>query len=254
MAVKQILNALDLIEFFARTRKPASLAEIQQHFGWPRSSTYNILNTLVERGYMYEPARRGGYYPTPRLARTGETIVAADRLNERLSELLVELSRETGETAILAAPAGRFSVYLDVIESPSPIRYAGHVGMRVPIHAGASGRALLSLYSPTERTSALSKVVFERYSSNALMSAAAVEKEISASNDRGWFQSIHEYNADLAAIAIPVLVDDRRFAIVVAGPVFRLEERCEEVAEILRRLIGGYGLNDGPGLDEASPD
>lgn len=242
MAVKQILNALDLIEYFARTKKPASLAEIQQHFGWPRSSAYNILNTLVERGYMYEPARRGGYYPTPRLARVAEAIVSADPLNERLAELLRKLAEETGETAILAAPAGRFSVYLDVIESSSPIRYAAHVGMRIPIHAGASGRALLSLYSPAERASLLSKITFERYGTNALMTVEDVEAVLATSKKRGWYQSIREYSADLAAIAIPVMADDRRFAVVVAGPQYRLEDKCAEVAGVLQRLTGKSGF------------
>lgn len=242
MAVKQILNALDLIEYFARTRKPASLAEIQQHFGWPRSSAYNILNTLVERGYMYEPTRRGGYYPTPRLASVADLIVAADPLNASLADLLRKLAKETGETAILAAPAGRFSVYLDVIESASAIRYAAHVGQRIPIHAGASGRALLSLYSEAERASLLGKTEFANYGSNALMTAEAVETEIAASRQRGWFQSVHEYNADLAAIAIPVTVMDRRLAIVVAGPVFRLEERSGDVAGTIRRMAAEFGF------------
>lgn len=243
MAVKQIQNALDLIEYFARTKKPASLAEIQQHFGWPRSSAYNILNTLVERGYMYEPARRGGYYPTPRLCRVADSIVSADPLNERLSVLLEKLAAETGETAIVAAPAGRFSVYLDVIESTSPIRYAAHVGMRIPIHAGASGRALLSLYSPAERASLLSKISFERYGANALMKAEDVEAVLANSRKRGWYQSIREYSADLAAIAIPVMTDERRFAIVVAGPQYRLEDKCADVAGVLKRLTEDAGFS-----------
>ncbi|MTH96187.1 IclR family transcriptional regulator [Roseibium sp. RKSG952] len=244
MAVKQIQNAFDLIEYFARTRKTASLADIQNHFGWPRSSAYNILNTLVERGYLYEPVRRGGYYPTPRLASVAEAIVSADPLNERLAELLEKLSAETGETAILAAAAGRFSVYLNVIESPSPIRYAGHVGMRIPIHAGASGRALLALYSAAERASLLGKLDFEPYGKNALLSAKAVEEEIAKSLERGWFQSVEEYNADLAAIAIPVLAHERRLAIVVAGPEFRLKDQCNPVADRLRRITADFGFQD----------
>ncbi len=237
MAVKQILNALDVIEHFARTKKPASLADIQRHFGWPRSSTYNILSTLVERGYMYEPAHRGGYYPTPRWQHVADAIVDADSLNEQLSEMLVGLAAETGETAIVAAPAGTYSVYLDIVEAAAAIRYAGHAGARIPIHASASGRALLSLYSKAERQQILRKVKFQRYGSNALMSSAAVEREIAASLDRGWFQSLHEYDADLAAIALPICVDHRRLAITVAGPVFRLQAHCSDVAATLRQAI-----------------
>lgn len=246
MAVKQILNVLDLIEFFARTKKPASLAEIQSQFGWPRSSAYNILNTLIERGYVYEADRPGGYFPTPMLARMGEAIVSADCLNERLAELLVDLSEMTGETAILAGPAGRYFLCLDLRESSAAIRYSSHVGRRIPIHASASGRALLSLYSAAERAGVLGRIVYEA-GTNAPMNRSEVEAEIASSLQRGWFQSINEYNADLAAISLPVVVDDRRLAFVVAGPVFRLGDKCADVAGILRHLIGRYELNDGAG-------
>lgn len=59
MDVKQVVNALELIEFFATHRRPATLAEISKHFGWPRSSTFNLLGTLANRGYLYEPRARG---------------------------------------------------------------------------------------------------------------------------------------------------------------------------------------------------
>ena len=237
MAVRQIQNALALIEFFAARGAPASLAEIQSHFGWPRSSTYNVLSTLVERGYMYEPARRGGYYPTRRWLEMARAFVGADPVDARLSTMLASLAEETGETAILAAPAGRHSVYVDVIESTSPVRYAARTGMRVPIHAGASGRALLSSYSVAERRRTLDGINYRRYGEGALMSPEAVEAEIAASLARGWFQSLHEYDADLAAVALPMIAVGRRLAVAVAGPVSRLGERCEDMADILARHV-----------------
>ena len=66
MIVRQAANVLDIMEFFAQTKKPATLAEIADHFGWPRSSTFNLLATLSEKGYLYEPRPRAGFYPTPR--------------------------------------------------------------------------------------------------------------------------------------------------------------------------------------------
>lgn len=238
MAVRQVQNALALIEFFADRASPASLTEIQDHFGWPRSSTYNILSTLVERGYMYEPARRGGYYPTRRWLDIARAFVGADPIDAKLSDMLIRLARETGETAILAAPAGRHSVYIDVIESNSPVRYAARSGMRVPIHAGASGRALLSRYSPAERRRTLSGINYRRYGEGALISPEAVEAEIAASLARGWFQSLYEYDADLAAVAVPLKAGDRRLAVAVAGPVSRLGDRCRDMADILARHVG----------------
>jgi DNA-binding IclR family transcriptional regulator len=72
MIVRQAANVLDILEYFARTKKPATLAELADHFGWPRSSTFNLLTTLSEKGYLYEPRPRAGNYPTPRSRWRGE--------------------------------------------------------------------------------------------------------------------------------------------------------------------------------------
>ncbi|NYT61492.1 helix-turn-helix domain-containing protein [Alcaligenaceae bacterium] len=65
MTVRQVANVLELLEYFAERGRPATLAEISKHFGWPRSSTFNLLGTLVNRGYLYEPRAHEGYYPSP---------------------------------------------------------------------------------------------------------------------------------------------------------------------------------------------
>ncbi|MEL7469589.1 MAG: IclR family transcriptional regulator [Pseudomonadota bacterium] len=244
MTVRQIENALSVIEFFAERGTPASLAEIQSHFGWPRSSTYNILSTLVERGYMHEPARRGGYYPTRRWFETARALVGADPIDAKLAAMLAALADETGETAIIAVPGGRHAIYVNVIEPETPLRYAARVGMRVPIHAGASGRALLSRLSEAERRRTLSAIRYVQYGEGALTSPDAVEQEIIASSQRGWFQSLHEYDADLAAIALPLVIENRRMAVTVAGPVSRLGARCGDVAGILARHIANLSEAD----------
>ena len=64
MSVKQISNLLSLLEHFSQVKKPLSVKEIVEEFGWPRSSAFNIVNTLVDSGYLYQPVHRGGYFPT----------------------------------------------------------------------------------------------------------------------------------------------------------------------------------------------
>src|SRR5436190_22050235 len=116
MLVKQAANVLDLMEFFARTKAPATLSEIAVEFGWPRSSTFNLVGTLTERGFLYEPVPRGGYYPTPRRLALAQSIAEAEPLPGNVHGFLGELMRATGETVSIAAPAGTFAVLLDVVE------------------------------------------------------------------------------------------------------------------------------------------
>jgi IclR family transcriptional regulator, acetate operon repressor len=237
MIVRQAVNVLEIMEFFAQTKKPATLAEIADHFGWPRSSTFNLLVTLSEKGYLYEPRPRGGYYPTPRWLAMARMVSEVEPLPPWTHALIAELSAETGETASIVAPSGVMAVFIDVVESQAPIRYFATIGHRIPIHASASGRALLLQYSKEERDSLYRKIEFKQYGQFTPISIEAVETELRKSIERGYCQSFGDYSRDLAGAAIPLPIGDRRLSVVVAGPEFRIGPKVPEVASLIARTV-----------------
>ncbi len=239
---KQAANVLDLIEFFAEHRHPATLGDIASHFGWPRSSTFKLLGTLKSRGYLYEPRAKAGYYPAPLLANLVSQIEQAQPVPKDLRTLLEELVEETGETAVLAAASDSYAVFIETVESPISVRYTAPVGKRIPLHVTATGRTLLSQMNPKSRASILKKAAYQRYTDTTLLSAEEVEREIQASIERGWFQGNAEYTPDLGGVALPFQLDNRCFAVLVAGPTFRVASRLPELANILARHIDNYYL------------
>lgn len=240
MNVKQAANVLELIEFFAQHRRPATLAEISRHFDWPRSSTFNLLGTLASRGYLYEPRARGGYYPSTKWLALLQQVERAEPIPEVFGRLLQALVARTGETAVLAGTSGMHALFVDAIEPPSAIRYSAAPGKLVPLHVTATGRALLSLLPPTDRASVLRRAVFERYTPTTLMSVAAVEQEIERSLQRGWFEGNAEFTADLGGVSLPLKLPHRHFALLVAGPMFRLKGRSAELARIIAEEIQAH--------------
>ncbi len=237
MIVRQAANVLEIMEFFADQKKPATLAEIADHFGWPRSSTFNLLATLSEKGYLYEPRRRGGYYPTPRWLAMAKMVSEVEPLPPWTHALISELSADTGETASIVAPSGVMAVFIDVVESQAPIRYFATIGHRIPIHASGSGRALLLQYSKEERDSLYRKIEFIQYGASTPTSIEAVETELRNSIARGYCVSVGDYSRDLAGAAIPLPIGDRRLSVVVAGPEFRIGPKLPEVAALIARTI-----------------
>ncbi|ABE37843.1 IclR family transcriptional regulator [Rhodopseudomonas palustris] len=237
MIVRQAANVLEILEYFARVKKPATLAEIADHFGWPRSSTFNLLTTLADKGYLYEPRPRAGYYPTPRWLVLAREVSEVEPLPAWSRALITSLSSETGETVAIAAPAGVMAVFIDVIESSAAIRYFAHIGHRVPIHATSSGRALLLQYSQDERDSLYRKIEFKQYNPSTPISIDAVEAELSKSIERGYCQSFADYSRDLAGVAVPLPIGERRLSVVVAGPEFRIGDRTAEIAATLKQFV-----------------
>jgi len=237
MIVRQAANALEILEYFAKRLKPATPAEIAGDLGWPRSSTFKLVGTLASKGYLYEPRARGGYYPSPRWLVLAEAVASAEPLPEKYQRLAQDLMRATGETVAVSAPAGIHATFVDVAESPQPVRYFAKVGDRVPIHATSAGRALLAQMSPEERQRLYRKIDFVRYAPTTPDSAEAVERRLEEAVAMGWHQSNTEYTPDLAGVALPLPGSDRRLSVVVVGPVSRCLERRPETAAIVARHL-----------------
>jgi IclR family transcriptional regulator, acetate operon repressor len=253
MRVKQAENVVKLLEYFAERKAPATLSELARTFNWPRSSAFNIISTLVDTGFLYEPRARGGYYPTPRWLQLAQEIALAEPIPEPLSRILRRLADISGETVWIAAPSGQHAVFIDIIESQASVRYAAHVGKRVPIYATASGLALLSQMSGKDFDATLRKVVFERYSPTTPMNKKEVQKEISRSLERGWFKSESSYSTDLGGVSMPIVDENRIFAATVAGPLYRMRVRMNEVADLMKEAIEAeYGRGYLHGLLDAS--
>ena len=237
MFVKQAANVLDLMEYFARRKRPATLAEISDDLGWPRSSTFNLVGTIADKGWLYEPRVRSGYYPTPRWLMLAQTVADAEPLPEGARALVTEVANETGETTAIAALAGTSAIFLVVVESRQSVRYFAEVGDRIPVHASSVGRAILAQHSPEERQAIYRKIKFEPFTATTPLSAEAIEADLHEAAQRGYHQSSSEYISDLAGVALALQLGARRLSIVVAGPTSRCLERRAVTAATIQQVL-----------------
>lgn len=241
--VRQAANVVDLLEFFAARGEPATLAEIADGLGWPRSSTFNLVGTLVTKGYFYEPRYRGGYYPSPRWHSVATELAENDPLPDAVRRLADMVGAETGETAAIGSMSGQSVIFLHVKQSVQPIRYNAEIGTTVPLHASSAGRAILGQLPLKEREALYRKLTFEKYSDTTPMSISSIEEDLREAERRGYHQSNSEYIADLAGVAMPLPLGSRRLSIVVAGPVSRCLNRRPAIAKTIGEAMEkcGYG-------------
>jgi DNA-binding IclR family transcriptional regulator len=240
MHVRQAANVFDLMEYFERRRRPATLAEISDDLGWPRSSTFNLVGTIVGKGYLYEPKPRGGYYPTPRWLTLAQSLAEAEPLPEAVTALVARVADRTGETTAVATLTGAFAMFLLVVESRHPVRYHARVGDRVPVHASSVGRAILGQFAPAQRQAIYRRIEFERYSDTTPMSPEAIEQDLREAAARGYHQSRAEYIPDLAGVSFPVPVGARKLSLVVAGPTSRCLDRRPTTAAIIAEELARH--------------
>ncbi|MBV6273373.1 IclR family transcriptional regulator [Alcaligenaceae bacterium CGII-47] len=240
MIVKQVQYAFQILEFFAERRSPTTLSEISNHFGWPRSSTFNLIETLSHGGYLYEPKYRAGYYPSRKLFKLAHQTIVDGPISERLRASVVNVAARSDETAGLCALSGPHTIFVEVVESSSPIRYFAQVGQRVPTQATSAGRALLTMLPRRERTAILRKCELTRYAPDTLMSIDEIDAEVEASKARGWAQNVNGFEPELVGLAVPMPLGERQFSLLVAGPSYRMLDRIPELVKVLLDEVACY--------------
>ncbi|WP_317928924.1 IclR family transcriptional regulator [Halioxenophilus sp. WMMB6] len=240
MLVKQITNLFSLMELFIQSQRPLSVREIVSELGWPRSSVFNIVSTLVELGYLYQPVARGGYFPTYKWMELARDLSEAQPLPDTVHQLLEDLADETGETAFLAAGEGSNIVFLDVVESAAEIRFIANIGQRLPIHITAAGRAILSQMPEQERGGLLKRIRYQPYEKETFLSPESVEEDIASNSIKGWYSNLGNYAPGVAGVAVAFPFMNRRNAIALGGPVSRIEDKLESLGSLLTKRVGEF--------------
>lgn len=240
MQVKQLVKLFELLNLYLRVKKPLSVREIVEELGWPRSSAFNMISTLVDCGYLYQSVSRGGYYPTTKWLDVARELTEAQPLPESVHTLLADLAHQTGETLCLAASDGANIVLRDVVESSADIRFSANIGQRLPIHITAAGRAILSMYTPAERAGVLKRVDYRNEENIGFNSQESVEHDIRENSDTGWFVNLGNYASGVGGVAVPFPFQGRRNAIALGGPVARIEPNIDNIGMLLRKAVAGF--------------
>ena len=135
-------RGLQVLERIAADPQGRTLGQLAAELGLSRTIVGRLVNTLLAHG-LIRRADDG-------VLTVGLGVLALVRhvhpaLGERSRELLQRLAEATGATAHLAVADGAESVAVAVIEPRStPYHIAYRVGSRLPVEAGALGRAILS--------------------------------------------------------------------------------------------------------------
>jgi len=133
-----------LLEALLRHRAPMRVGDIARAINAPRSTTYEIVNSLLEAELLETVGSEGSVYFGRAMHLMGWAYGHHTAHHRRITEALDRLAAETGETAQVCGLRGNKYIVMDCRDSPGPFRISSDVGMEVPIPWTASGRLLLA--------------------------------------------------------------------------------------------------------------
>jgi DNA-binding IclR family transcriptional regulator len=233
MGIKTADRTLDLIELYAHEQCALTLSQISEKLVIPPSSTHGLVQTMLERGYLYELSRREGYYPTKKLERSTKLISDGDFVWRGITPYLQRLSNEIAETVLLAKRQGNKVIYLEVVECNQSVRFSPIVGETKSLHCSATGKALLGALNDSDLDKELSKLKLDSRTNKTITETHKLKSEILSQRKQGWYQVVGENIPDIMSIAIPFRLNDEVYVLGAGGPINRFKPLIKAHADAM---------------------
>lgn len=249
-------RALSLMERISTRDSASTLQELTQETGQPKATLHRMLQQLEEAGMVARLADGKHYTTGIRLRRMAEQTLLTDIEYGARHRVLAQLVANLRESCNITALSGEEVLYLDRVETPEPLRFTLGSGTRVPAHASASGKLLLSQLSAPRRRRLLESSELQAFTETTITDPQRLEEEIAVSAERGYAIDDGEFLSGLVCVAVAVPDPSGRsnLAIAVQGPKLRLPaERCPElVPQLVRAAQGIARIEHGefPGIAE----
>jgi DNA-binding IclR family transcriptional regulator len=231
---KIVGRTLDFLEIFANQKRPLPSAEIARLLKIPPSSCHDVLQELLDRGYIYELTARGGYYPTLRLYEIAKTIADHDPVPLRADAILKALRDKIDESILLAKVQGLEATYLLSIEPSHPLRFLADVGDKVrSLHATSAGKALLAGLDEPQLAAYLKSAKLVALTPHTVTSKAALREELALGNRQGWFSNREESQEGVTTLSARFIWTSASYIVTIAGPSSRLGPKLAKAADLL---------------------
>ena len=209
----RVLAVLDLLA----AHGPLSFARIAAELGLPKSSAHNLLATMAARGYVERDADQRVFRLGTRVWEIAQAEHRVERLRSALKALMDGLVEATQETVQLAKLEGFEAVYLEISESPRPMKLTSRVGARLPAHTTGLGKTLLAFLDEDDARGRLDGRPLESMTENTITDPAALMDALRLIRRRGYGTDDEEFAIGLRCIAMPIR--DRTGAVAAAMSV-----------------------------------
>ena len=231
--IKSLRNALDLLEEFNGDRDELGVTELSNRLNLHKNNIFRLLATLETKGYIEQNKGTENYRLGVKSLELAQTFIKQLGLVRPVKPFLKEIVKECNEMAYIGIIRQSSVVCLDVEESNQTVTVTNHVGLKLPIHCTAIGKAQIA-YATEEELEKLGILDnMERFTPNTIVNKVEFLKHIKEVVRRGYALDNEEYNPGVRCVAVPIRDYTGRVVggISVPGPSFRMTD------EIVKREI-----------------
>ncbi len=216
-------DVLRIVKYLAGHSGPVRAATITRDLGLPRSSTYHLLKVLQGEGFLLHSPETQSYVLGPLISDMGSSVLSANTLARFAGPLLERLVSETRMPVVAHLGVLNHSdvVYASKVSAKRAPAVVTSIGVRLPAHLTATGRAMLAAL-PEAQLRALYPTVgaLVTHAGPGPATLAELDVILAEVRERGWAREDGEITLDYASVATAVL-DHNDYPAAAIGLTFR---------------------------------
>jgi DNA-binding IclR family transcriptional regulator len=247
-------RTLQVLRFLAAQPDPVPLERVAAALDLPRSTAYHLVNAMIEQGFVTHLAEERRYCLGVAAFEVGTGYARQAPLQRIAHRPLARLVDRVGQSAHLVVPHGRDVLYVLEERAPGRSPLVTDVGVRLPAHLTASGRAILAAL-PESQVRALypDRDAFVDRHGRGPQSLSALRAVLGETRRRGYAEEDGEVTPGFASVAVAVL-DPNGTPLAGIAATYDSREQVDLAAlvaavsttarAVTRRLGGALPLNE----------
>jgi DNA-binding IclR family transcriptional regulator len=239
--MKSLEKALQVLELFLHQPKDLSLGDISSLTGINKSSTYKIVSTLVQYGYLKQREKRGKYSLGTIYIKFSEVVKSRLYLKNVALPYLEKLSNQVHEVVLIAYGNGTEGVVTDTFKDTSTpiniLRVIPDEGASLPFHSTCLGKILLAYMTEEEQEKYFNKKKLVRHTSKTITDINDLKNHLLTVKHDGVAFDYDELTNGVRGIASPIFDGEGKIAgaVSILAPSVRLtNERMHESAPYVK--------------------
>lgn len=197
-------RVLEILELFAESPVPMTISEVANTLGYPKTSVFDIINILHDRGFIRQDNERAKtYIMGVKAYQVGMAYLQHADLYSIVHPVLSDLRDRLGETCYLAVEEKGQIIYIDKLESSAPIRSSCNVGSKNLLHLTGLGKAILAAW-PDEKVREVLQEPLEVHTANTIADMDTLLSVLHETRLRGYALDLGEDNPYIRCTAAPI--------------------------------------------------
>jgi DNA-binding IclR family transcriptional regulator len=231
-------RTIRVLEFIAQCKRGCSVSEISRSLALPKSSTFLVLATLVDRGYLKKSAETDRYYFGINLVKLSRKVLANLDLRDIARPFINSLMKKTGLVVHLAVLAETEAVLVDRASPRGSFVGADWIGRALDINCSGVGKALVAFLPEDQFNQLIGAKRLAKHNENTIVTLRGLKRDLALVRERGYALDDEEDELGLRCIGTPIFdVEHKTVAAVsVAGTVDDIPlDRVQALAVTLRQ-------------------